>query len=446
MGKTLIFRLKEKTKIFKRFNSKLTFFLLLLLLFFPILPYNISSILLICFSFLSIAFNWRYGLRNLKQGKYKYLLINNLFIVLITFTLLYTANLNAGFKKINTLLPFIISPLIIVYLQRKYSENEYFLFYLFFILSNFLFLIFTLYYFLHYSVEHCFYDISELSLFEKIPYVWDNEFKTFLWCAEQKKEPFFMLHKTYNSINLLIASLFIIQLYFKRNNSIITKLILLLLLAVFLISIIYFKSLTVIFLVVTILPINILFLKYNKKLAAFLSGVIVLIIISAVIVKKDVVINNFKKETIQNQDGLEESDLNGISERFFLNKTSTKVISKSPIFGYGIGDVQDQLNDQNFANSKTTKQYLKFYLNKLNSHNYYYNLILIGGPLLLISFIFMMYYNMGMAIKNKEYSYLSFLIIIVICLFFENLFDRMTGVLSFTLINSLLAKNIFDRK
>ncbi|WP_366900961.1 O-antigen ligase family protein [Lacinutrix sp.] len=255
-----------------------------------------------------------------------------------------------------------------------------------------------------------------------------------------------MLHKTYNSINLLIASLFIIQLYFKRNNSIITKLILLLLLAVFLISIIYFKSLTVIFLVVTILPINILFLKYNKKLAAFLSGVIVLIIISAVIVKKDVVINNFKKETIQNQDGLEESDLNGISERFFLNKTSTKVISKSPIFGYGIGDVQDQLNDQNFANSKTTKQYLKFYLNKLNSHNYYYNLILIGGPLLLISFIFMMYYNMGMAIKNKEYSYLSFLIIIVICLFFENLFDRMTGVLSFTLINSLLAKNIFDRK
>lgn len=425
-------------------NRGFSLVLLLILLFFPVLPFNFSSIIIIVFCLTSVFLNWKRGIVNFKANKF--LIINCLFALLIAISLVYSSNIEQGIIRIKTLLPIIILPIIIVFFQKKYDDKNYFLIFKVFIFSNFLFLIFLIFYFLFYSVEHCYYEISELPLIDRIPYIWKVPFENLLWCAEQKNESFFLIHKTYNSINLLISSLFIIQLFFKRKSSIFFKVILVILLLIFSIVIIYLKSIIGVFFILTIIPFNIILLKYNFKKALIYLSLLVFSLIAVLVAKKDAILSSFNKETISNNGTINKNEIDGLFERFFLNKTSAQLIYKKPLIGYGIGDVKDNLKKQNLINSRKNKIYLNIYKNELNTHNYYFNLLIAGGPIVLLSFIYMLFYNARLAIKSKNNIYLSFIIIMAISLCFENLLDRMTGVLTYAILNSLFIKYIIDNK
>lgn len=420
-------------------KRSISFTLLLLLLFFPVFPYDFSSKLLISFSLISIIFYWKEGLYNLKKLKNRYLAYNLLFVFICLITLFYSTDFGAGIKNIKTLIPIVIMPLVIIYFQRKYSKNDFLLLQVVFILSNVLFFIFLMLYFLQYSVEHCFYDISALTLFEKFTYIWNEPYSKLLWCAEQKKESFFLIHKTYNSINILIACLFIVDVFFKRKNTYLVKTLLFLAFVLFSLLIVYFKSVSGLFLLCTILPCVFFSNMYKIKKTIILGLLFIFGVI--VVIKKQSIINQFNKQRIDN---IYRGDLGGLYERYYLNITSSQLILESPVIGYGIGDVQDKLNTQYLINSETDGIYLNF--SNLNSHNYYLYVVLIGGPLLLMAFVLMILNNFKLAIKNKEKYYLSFLIIIFLCLFFENLFSRMTGVLTYSIINSFFIKSIIDEK
>src|SRR5690606_30337330 len=129
-----------------------------------------------------------------------------------------------------------------------------------FVISNLLFLCLSIYYLINTSVLECYYEISQLSFLRKVTYLWNIPFKTLLWCSRQYDLPSFFIHKTYNSLNLLIASVFVISLIFKTGKNYLIKIVLLLVLILFSLYIFYMKSLVGLALLFTIIP---FFLLYN---------------------------------------------------------------------------------------------------------------------------------------------------------------------------------------
>src|SRR5690606_16532624 len=136
-------------------------------------------------------------------------------VVLMFFSLMYSANIGDGFKRLNVLLPIVILPVVLIYFQPTYSKKQYYVFLITFVISNLLFLCLSIYYLINTSVLECYYEISQLSFLRKVTYLWNIPFKTLLWCSRQYDLPSFFIHKTYNSLNLLIASVFVISLIFK---------------------------------------------------------------------------------------------------------------------------------------------------------------------------------------------------------------------------------------
>ncbi len=425
-------------------SDKITFVLLLLLLFFPSLPYDYTSKLLIIFSVLSVIFYFKEANLILKKKGYKIVLINILFVLLMIITLTYSKNLNDGIKKINTLLPVIILPIIFIYFQPKYRQEKYDLIYLVFIISNALFLIILFLFIMDKAVYSCYYDISELSNIKKIYYIWEVPFSKLLWCAEQINDPYIFIHKTYNSINLLVANLFSIILFFRRKHNLFFKFCLVVFFLFFSITIVYLKSFLGIFLLVTVLPFVLIYhiLKPKQTLMIFCFVFFLGLSFSIVNFNK---INTIIKSTQDKDKSISyNKSLDGIGERILINKVSYQLLKDIPFFGYGVGDIQDKLNEQYLLNSEFSFIYKFFYNEKINSHNYYFNLYLGGGIVLLISFMYMIYFNIKLSFNVRNIYYIVFLIFIYSILLTENVLSRMSGVLTYSLMNSLFLKQIIN--
>ena len=110
--------------------------------------------------------------------------------------------------------------------------------------------------------------------------------------------------------------------------------------------------------------------------------------------------------------------------RVLVYNCSLEMFLSEPIFGYGIGDVNNILE--------------KCYLEKqcvscigLNSHNEFFNVALSSGLFGLILFvIFLFFYSFKTSMKNIPL--LAFLTIFSISFMFENVLSRMLGVLMFS--------------
>jgi len=129
--------------------------------------------------------------------------------------------------------------------------------------------------------------------------------------------------------------------------------------------------------------------------------------------------------------------------RLELWKGALLLATEKPLFGYGIGSVQDNLNQCYKTQLRTNKDQRFFYPLKEshNSHNQYINMYLSGGIIALLLFLLMLYYNFRQAYINKDDLYLIFILLIGFTLIFENFFSRINGVLFFSLLNSLFLLN-----
>ena len=110
---------------------------------------------------------------------------------------------------------------------------------------------------------------------------------------------------------------------------------------------------------------------------------------------------------------------------------SFKIFQDNPIKGAGTGSVQPLLNK-----CYEEKQYwgLK---HRYNSHNEILAEMARHGTIGLISIIFLFFYPVYRSFKKREYIYLYFSIIIIICSFTENIFSRQVGVVFYAFFNTL---------
>ncbi len=114
--------------------------------------------------------------------------------------------------------------------------------------------------------------------------------------------------------------------------------------------------------------------------------------------------------------------------------SSAEVFMKNPIFGSGIGDSENLLIERNRING-----YKESYLNKLNEHNQYFQVLNSIGLVGLSVFVFIIAYGLRAALKQRSLVQFSFIFfrLAVICLV-ENFIVRRAGVVFFSIFYCLL--------
>ncbi len=112
------------------------------------------------------------------------------------------------------------------------------------------------------------------------------------------------------------------------------------------------------------------------------------------------------------------------TQRLYIWKSAFEVTKESPLFGFGTGDVTNELVKKYKKNNNKNLE-----KRKLNSHNEFIETQLRLG-LLGIAFLLFIFIAGGyLAYKNRNYFLLFFFIITVINFFFETMLNRLAGVI-----------------
>jgi O-antigen ligase len=108
------------------------------------------------------------------------------------------------------------------------------------------------------------------------------------------------------------------------------------------------------------------------------------------------------------------------------------LVKRSPLIGYGTGDEIAMLKTQYIQ-----KGLYISYLEDFNAHNQYLSFLLKNGVLGLAIFLMAFVYYLRLAFLNRDFMYISFLILLLIGFYTENVLDANKGILFFTFFNTL---------
>ena len=173
---------------------------------------------------------------------------------------------------------------------------------------------------------------------------------------------------------------------------------------------------------------------YNKKKYLLIS--ILFFILSFIIIFNITYFKNrFSGELI--------SDIKPLNNKEYVNYSYTEprierwacafdLIKKSPLIGYGTGDEVTMLKTE-----YSKKGLFISYLENFNAHNQYISYLIKCGIIGFVLFLFSFFYFLYLAIKDKNFIYLSFLIILLIGFYTENILDSNKGIVFFAFFNTL---------
>lgn len=382
---------------------------------FPLIPQKGESFTVILFISLTGAL---FFLDKKKSIAIKPLLISSSLFVIIFLSMLFSDDKKAGLKKVETMLSLIVFPIIFYIFLENIKTNYRRLLNLFFktfFIANVTYAFIAFYFISNYRTPK--FPIKDASFFR----------------AAVSDIPLIGEHPIYISIFLSIAILFGIHFFkkgrgYKVNNGLVfIGLTVLLSLLMLLMSkgviIALFFSLTILLLIR---------IKKRYTLLLLLSSFFILIIIPSS--------NNRFKELFPRETYISNNINNSTSIRINILKCSIKKGLEKPFFGYGIGDVQGELD--NCYNSKD----LNFILGKYNSHNQYLFVWLSAGIIGLFLFVVFLVFYFKIAITHKDYLMLSIVILYCIVFLFENVLSRQSGVIFFSFLINMIVWNNYKQK
>jgi O-antigen ligase len=125
-------------------------------------------------------------------------------------------------------------------------------------------------------------------------------------------------------------------------------------------------------------------------------------------------------------------DIDVIEPRVVRWQSAFRLIGQSPVFGFGNGSETPILKEQYFKD-----KHYDSYLNNLNAHNQYISFLLQEGVIGFMIYVSVLLLGMKRAWIHKNFIFMSFLIIIVIVSFSENILDSNKGVFFFSFFLSL---------
>jgi O-antigen ligase len=174
--------------------------------------------------------------------------------------------------------------------------------------------------------------------------------------------------------------------------------------------------------IIVMITIPVLLLNGKKRLPFFLISFLTLLLIILAITNFD----SLKKRYVSDL----ENDLSENAVTPDLSKTRVErwnlelgLISKSPFIGYGSGSEKYILKDKYFE-----KKFYVSYLLELNSHNQYLSFLINTGVFGLLLYLYILYFGFAAAIKNRNFLFVSLLILITIVSISENILDVNKGI------------------
>jgi len=109
-----------------------------------------------------------------------------------------------------------------------------------------------------------------------------------------------------------------------------------------------------------------------------------------------------------------------------------QLIQKSPLVGYGTGSEEFVLKEKYFEN-----KFYRSYLLGLNAHNQFLSFFINTGLVGLLVYLYIFYYGLRLAIKRKDFLLFSFLTVLIIVSFSENILGVSKGILYYSFFLSL---------
>lgn len=405
----------KKDKLILLYNNAVLI-LLLIISAFPILSRVVQSISIISLSILTIIYLLFEAKKHWSFSKTKIIFSLSIFFWVYLVTLIYSKNLSYGLNNIKIMLPIVLFPLIFLVNKERILQKKYIKMYTYIFIGSIIIFLIYLNLFVYKSLV-----IKDLNIiqirdsFEKATKVHGTYFSLWIGFAvvlllfkirENKKNYYFItiasliiLYFIYwqNIIAArmpLLATVVFIFIFIIKNN---IKLFLLLI--IFFLSGIYY------------IPQKILFTERFERIKNY----------DFTFPKGDYTINwpNISTEQVRNG----------------IYYCSYQKIKEASVLGYGVGDVDNLLQDCYDCKFTDTNTYK---LIKYNSHNQYLDILLVSGFIGLFIIVFFQIKNIKIALKNKNSLYIFFLFYFLLNMSFENLFSRQDGVMFFSFFNSLL--------
>jgi O-antigen ligase len=122
-------------------------------------------------------------------------------------------------------------------------------------------------------------------------------------------------------------------------------------------------------------------------------------------------------------------------------KSALKLFYESPIIGYGLGS-----NKELLINEYKKIEFTEGVNNKLNEHNAYLSILVTGGLVMLILFLWVFVKITVKAIKLNDWLYLTSITIFLLSMFTESLMNRQKGIEYLCLMVCLFEVFNFNKK
>jgi O-antigen ligase len=413
---------------------------------FPILSFGTRSVLTIFWSILGV---YVFFLQKKKLNLSLDVLIFILPYVLISFSILYSTNKEYGIGELLKMLSFFIFP-IIFYLNRSFFSKKQVYKMLYFFSFSILILIF--FQVIHVLINFDFissaltpleiksngyFSINEITE-DKIDQIKLRRFRNFIIAITNS-------HTTYQGL-WISFSVFFLGFQFKKTKKKSVKFINLLLITI-LMSWLFFISarMPLLALVISSLLSVTFFSNFSRIYLISLGVVFSLFLIISISFKNPFSVRvkeYYNTGLTLLKKGSKKSEFNSSNVRNGIYYCDLDLISKSPFFGVGIGDIQDKLNE--CYNEKVSSDIYTW--RDYNSHNQYLFFWISSGVFGFVLFVFLLFYCLIKSLKYSEIIYFYFLSLVALIFFTENLLSRSDGVLFFSFFNALFFFNILKKR
>lgn len=389
------------------------------------MPFGIITTSTIVLAIVSCVIFWKTIANNFRQRK-QLILINIIFFIFILLSVIYSENIEVSFNEVRRDINLLVFPLILLLFFPKITTSQ-----LNKVLNSYLCAtILLLLIYLGLIVKYG-YDNSNTKLFLDYPYRAIIEGK-----SHMKVTP------TYLSLWFSFSVLYVLYRLKSVDNKIKKGLYVFMALSFYLFILLI--AARMVFIALNIILVALLF--YNNKTTLYkkISAFVVLVLLIGVMGYSFSYTSLFKQryynevfvKKIKIPKGRNPSSL---SIRYGIYNCAINLVKSAPVFGHGVGDVQDKLN-RCYQSSYRSSFYKK---KKFDSHNYYLSLLLSGGIITLLSFVLMVTYNLKIGLNSQDILYVGFMLLILLCCLTESLLNRVYGTVFFAFFNALfLLKNI----
>ncbi|MEI6020440.1 MAG: O-antigen ligase family protein, partial [Bacteroidota bacterium] len=242
------------------------------------------------------------------------------------------------------------------------------------------------------------------------------------------------IHAGYLSLYVALAIVFIIRSY-KRQNSIQNKMLVLGAVFILFVGLFFLASRNAILVVSFILLFVMPFFRLKKKLWYFSVVLILIALTLSVLNKVPYLKQRFSSEMVMDLNsnigftGIENFKV--LEPRFDRWLAALDLVKHSPILGYGTGDEEAMLKTAYIHNGLYISYILEF-----NAHNQYLSILIKHGIIGLLILLLSLLYYLKLAVQSRDFMYLSFLLLIGIGFFTENILDANKGIFFFAVFNT----------